>query len=120
MRAALVAALLLATVALADPAQLDGKYAAELHRRLAKEPTAQRLLVPSTCVMTSAQHYHCTKHGCMGACQVIEASADVLVSKRGDLAVHGVAIRRLGDTGECGCCMGTHELLGSPREAPPR
>lgn len=102
--------LVIAVSAFADPlATLPAKHAAALHRALAREPDAQRLLVPSTC----AQHvqragvtvYACKKRGCRGACRVIEASAEVRVNASGMLAVRDVLVVDKGDTGECGCCM---------------
>lgn len=109
MRRAIVIGLVvlagLAELTLAGPPTLDGRYAAALHRRLAKHPEAQRLLVPATCTRTRPNTYACVKRGCAGSCQVIEARATVELGKAGALSVRGVAVKRLGDTGECGDCM---------------
>ena len=103
--------LVLAGTAFADPVKLPAKHEKELHRLLAKEPTAQRLLVLDTCTLKSstgaAQVFTCKKRGCAGACQVISAEATVSLSKSGALRVRDVQIHHHGDTGECGCCTST-------------
>jgi hypothetical protein len=100
---ALLAVAVLAGVAVAAPT-LDAKHADALHRALAKQPDAQRLLVPATCTRTAAKRYTCFKRGCARDCMVIEASAKVRL-RNGVVTAHDVNVKRLGDTGQCGFCM---------------
>lgn len=100
-------ALGLTTVALSAPsATLDAKFKSSLRKGLASNRDAQRLLEPETCTLTSGSSYRCYKRGCAGhACQVLEASADVTLKGKA-VKVRNVTVKNLGDTGQCGCCMG--------------
>ena len=109
MRFAVALASLAASAFADDIERLPDKHAPALHRVLAREPRAQRLLVPGTCLLQSrskdATIYSCKARGCHRACGVIEATAEVRVNPSGILSVRDVRVVDVGDTGECGCCM---------------
>lgn len=80
-------------------------------RELAKLPIAKtrmrKPIDPARCRLVSGTGdlvFECEEPDCAGACQVIRNQATIRV-RNGTWSVTGTNVKRLGDTGECGCCM---------------
>lgn len=48
--------------------------------------------------------FRCSERACGGGCQVLRNEATIRV-RAGRWAVEATTVKRLGDTGECGCCF---------------
>lgn len=67
----------------------------------------QRSPDPANCVLTSGRGdlvLRCSEWVCPGACQVRRNEATIRV-RNGTWSVIATTAKRLGDTGECGCCL---------------
>lgn len=116
MRALVLIAVLGAVASAAPPRTLDqlitqGRLDAEgVTRELAKLRVAAKFvkpIAPASCAVTRDSAdlvVQCSERVCPGACQVRRNEATIRV-RNGTWSVVATAAKRLGDTGECGCCM---------------
>lgn len=80
-------------------------------RELAKLPISKtrtrKPINAATCRLVSSTgdlQFECEEPGCAGSCQVIRNGTTIRV-RNGTWSVIATNVKRLGDTGECGCCM---------------
>jgi hypothetical protein len=80
----------------------------QLRGLLAASAPAGRAIGAPACTLMSATAtgvvLDCRNRGCASGCSVIYASATVTLQS-GKWSIKGPGVQRLGDTGECGCCM---------------